>query len=162
VVGYDPSSLCVIHKEDLCPSSGDINRLMMMMMTQTQRWMYLRWSGVWMRTRRGGCGRGSRSRRRRHLRAAVITPTAHPNIVPINHPMRMRRIHAHNCAFGKILNVFKSSFNGSLSERKVRVRSVRNVQRVRTRKSSRWIIIIYLKKSRDGKQNTRLSQTSNE
>jgi hypothetical protein len=25
-------SLCVIHKEGLCPSSGDINRLMMMMM----------------------------------------------------------------------------------------------------------------------------------
>jgi hypothetical protein len=24
--------LCVIHKKDLCPSSGDINRLMMMMM----------------------------------------------------------------------------------------------------------------------------------
>jgi hypothetical protein len=25
VVGYGPFSLCVIHKEDLCPSSGDIN-----------------------------------------------------------------------------------------------------------------------------------------
>jgi hypothetical protein len=32
VVGYGPFSLWVIHKEDLCPSSGDINRLMMMMM----------------------------------------------------------------------------------------------------------------------------------
>jgi hypothetical protein len=32
VVGYGPFSLCVIHKEGLCPSSGDINRLMMMMM----------------------------------------------------------------------------------------------------------------------------------
>jgi hypothetical protein len=31
VVGYCPFSLCVIHKEGLCPSSGDINRLMMMM-----------------------------------------------------------------------------------------------------------------------------------
>jgi hypothetical protein len=30
VVVYDPFSLCVIHKEGLCPSSGDINRLMMM------------------------------------------------------------------------------------------------------------------------------------
>jgi hypothetical protein len=30
VVGYGLFSLCVIHKEDLCPSSGDINRLMMM------------------------------------------------------------------------------------------------------------------------------------
>jgi hypothetical protein len=30
-VGYGPFSLCVIHKEGLCPSSGDINRLMMMM-----------------------------------------------------------------------------------------------------------------------------------
>jgi hypothetical protein len=31
VVGYDPFSSCVIHKEGLCLSSGDINRLMMMM-----------------------------------------------------------------------------------------------------------------------------------
>jgi hypothetical protein len=31
VVGYySPFSLCVIHKEGLCPTSGDINRLMMM------------------------------------------------------------------------------------------------------------------------------------
>jgi hypothetical protein len=29
VVSYGPFSLCVIHKEGLCPSSGDINRLMM-------------------------------------------------------------------------------------------------------------------------------------
>jgi hypothetical protein len=28
---YSPFSLCVIHKEGLCPSSGGINRLMMMM-----------------------------------------------------------------------------------------------------------------------------------
>jgi hypothetical protein len=28
MVGYGPFSLCVIHKEGLCPSSGDINRLM--------------------------------------------------------------------------------------------------------------------------------------
>jgi hypothetical protein len=32
VVGYDPFSLCVIHKEGLCPSSGNINRPMMTMM----------------------------------------------------------------------------------------------------------------------------------
>jgi hypothetical protein len=32
VVGYGSFSLCVIHKEGLCPTSGDINRLMMMMM----------------------------------------------------------------------------------------------------------------------------------
>jgi hypothetical protein len=32
VVGYGPFSLFVIHKEGLCPSSADINRLMMMMM----------------------------------------------------------------------------------------------------------------------------------
>jgi hypothetical protein len=31
VVSYGPFSLYVIHKEGLCPSSGDINRLMMMM-----------------------------------------------------------------------------------------------------------------------------------
>jgi hypothetical protein len=29
--GYGPFFLCVIHKEGLCPISGDINRLMMMM-----------------------------------------------------------------------------------------------------------------------------------
>jgi hypothetical protein len=29
VVGYGLFSLCVIYKEGLCPSSGDINRLMM-------------------------------------------------------------------------------------------------------------------------------------
>jgi hypothetical protein len=28
VVGYGPVSLCVIYKEGLCPSSGDINRLL--------------------------------------------------------------------------------------------------------------------------------------
>jgi hypothetical protein len=32
VVGYGPFSLWVIHKEGLCFSSGDINRLMMMIM----------------------------------------------------------------------------------------------------------------------------------
>jgi hypothetical protein len=31
VVGYGPFSLCVIHKEYLCLSSGDISRLLMMM-----------------------------------------------------------------------------------------------------------------------------------
>jgi hypothetical protein len=30
VVGYGQFSLCVIHKEGLCPSSGGINGLMMM------------------------------------------------------------------------------------------------------------------------------------
>jgi hypothetical protein len=30
--GSGPFSLCVINKESLCPSSGDINRLMMMLM----------------------------------------------------------------------------------------------------------------------------------
>jgi hypothetical protein len=29
VVSYGPFSLFVIHKEGLCPSNGDINRLMM-------------------------------------------------------------------------------------------------------------------------------------
>jgi hypothetical protein len=32
VVGYGSFSLCVIHKKGLCHRSGDINRLMMMMM----------------------------------------------------------------------------------------------------------------------------------
>jgi hypothetical protein len=31
VVGYGPFSLCVIHKKGLCLSSGDINKLIMMM-----------------------------------------------------------------------------------------------------------------------------------
>jgi hypothetical protein len=30
VVGYGSFSFCVIHQEGLCPSSEDINRLMMM------------------------------------------------------------------------------------------------------------------------------------
>jgi hypothetical protein len=34
VVGYGPFSLCVIHKEDLYHSSGDIDRLMMIMAQQ--------------------------------------------------------------------------------------------------------------------------------
>jgi hypothetical protein len=34
VVGYGPFSLWVIHKEGLCPSSGDINWLMMMSISQ--------------------------------------------------------------------------------------------------------------------------------
>jgi hypothetical protein len=33
VVGYSPFSLCVIHKEGQCPSSGDINRLIMVMVS---------------------------------------------------------------------------------------------------------------------------------
>jgi hypothetical protein len=37
LVGYGPFSLCVIHKEGLCPSSGDINRLKMMMMMNDER-----------------------------------------------------------------------------------------------------------------------------
>jgi hypothetical protein len=35
VVGYGPFSLCVIYKECLFPSSGDINRLMMMISDTT-------------------------------------------------------------------------------------------------------------------------------
>jgi hypothetical protein len=34
-VGYGPFSLWVIHKEGLCPSSGDIHRLMMVMIVKT-------------------------------------------------------------------------------------------------------------------------------
>jgi hypothetical protein len=34
VVGYGRFSLWVIHKEGLCPSNGDINRLMVMMMNK--------------------------------------------------------------------------------------------------------------------------------
>jgi hypothetical protein len=32
MVGFSPFSLCVIHKEGLCPSSGDVNRLMMVIL----------------------------------------------------------------------------------------------------------------------------------
>jgi hypothetical protein len=38
VVGYGPFSLWLIHNEGLCPSSGDINRLMMMMMMKCIAW----------------------------------------------------------------------------------------------------------------------------
>jgi hypothetical protein len=34
VAVYGPFYFCVIHKESLCPSSGDINRLMMMLQLQ--------------------------------------------------------------------------------------------------------------------------------
>jgi hypothetical protein len=44
VVGYGPSSLCVIQKEDLCPRSGDSNKLMMMNLTMsikiTKNWIW--------------------------------------------------------------------------------------------------------------------------
>jgi hypothetical protein len=33
VLGYDPFFLCVIYQEGLCPSSADISRLMMMMIS---------------------------------------------------------------------------------------------------------------------------------
>jgi hypothetical protein len=39
VVGYGPFSLCVIHKEVLCPSNGDINGLMMMIIKLTNNRM---------------------------------------------------------------------------------------------------------------------------
>jgi hypothetical protein len=35
VAGYGPFCLCVVHKEGLSPCSGDINRLMMLMMMMT-------------------------------------------------------------------------------------------------------------------------------
>jgi hypothetical protein len=35
VVGNGPFSLCIIHKEGLCLRSGDVNRLMMMMMMKS-------------------------------------------------------------------------------------------------------------------------------
>jgi hypothetical protein len=34
MVGYGSFSLCVIHKEGMSPSSGDINRLMMIIVPQ--------------------------------------------------------------------------------------------------------------------------------
>jgi hypothetical protein len=45
-VGYGPFSLCVIHKEDLCPSSGDYIRLMMIITRCTIKhsWRGARWS----------------------------------------------------------------------------------------------------------------------
>jgi hypothetical protein len=42
VVGYGPFSLSIIHKEGLCLSSGDINRLMMMISRKTSEWMNLK------------------------------------------------------------------------------------------------------------------------
>jgi hypothetical protein len=41
VVGYGPLCLCVSHKEGLYPSSGDINRMMMMMMINFDIWKYI-------------------------------------------------------------------------------------------------------------------------
>jgi hypothetical protein len=43
VVGYGSFSLCVIHKDGLCPSSGYINRLMMMIKNRIKiRWVILK------------------------------------------------------------------------------------------------------------------------
>jgi hypothetical protein len=39
VVGYGSFSLCVIHKEGLCSSSGDINRLMMKVYIGTEKFV---------------------------------------------------------------------------------------------------------------------------
>jgi hypothetical protein len=50
-VGYDPFSLCVIHKEGLCPSSGDINRLMMIILISYKLCSDLsRYTVVWRTT----------------------------------------------------------------------------------------------------------------
>jgi hypothetical protein len=42
VVGYGPFSLCIIHKEGLCPRSGDINGLMMMMIANLSYCSYIK------------------------------------------------------------------------------------------------------------------------
>jgi hypothetical protein len=51
VVDYGPFSLCVIHEEGLCPSSGDINRQMMnqkgYMCVCIFVWMSFHLKGVW-------------------------------------------------------------------------------------------------------------------
>jgi hypothetical protein len=41
VMGYGPFFLCVIHMEDLCPNSGDINRPMIMMVMKL--YYYYQW-----------------------------------------------------------------------------------------------------------------------
>jgi hypothetical protein len=51
VMASGPFSLWVIHKEDLCYSSGDINRLIMMMMIMR--------SSMVERSARSACNRGS-------------------------------------------------------------------------------------------------------
>jgi hypothetical protein len=53
VVGYGPFSLWLIHKEGLCPSSRDINRLMMMMITFYYQYPFWKlfiynWDRFWM------------------------------------------------------------------------------------------------------------------
>jgi hypothetical protein len=40
MVCYGPFSLCLTYKEGLCPSSGDINRLMLMMMIHFSLTLY--------------------------------------------------------------------------------------------------------------------------
>jgi hypothetical protein len=46
VVGYGPFSLCVIHKEGLCPSSGDINILMIAPLADERNGIYHRISNA--------------------------------------------------------------------------------------------------------------------
>jgi hypothetical protein len=47
VEGYGPFFLCVIHKEGLCPSSGDINRLMMMIEHQNLYHLLQNYRAAW-------------------------------------------------------------------------------------------------------------------
>jgi hypothetical protein len=54
MVGYGTLSLCVTYKEGLCPSSGDINRLMMKKMKQKISNLFfkhanLRYFAMWYR-----------------------------------------------------------------------------------------------------------------
>jgi hypothetical protein len=49
VVGYGPISLCVIHKDGLCPSSGHIKRLIMINTIQKSRYsrLLIQWICKW-------------------------------------------------------------------------------------------------------------------
>jgi hypothetical protein len=40
VVAYGPFSLCVLHKEALCPSNGGINRLKMMKFLPNRHFLF--------------------------------------------------------------------------------------------------------------------------
>jgi hypothetical protein len=52
VLGRGPFSLCVIHKEGLCPSRGDINGLMMMTYLTLETYLLKRTWRKFMRPRR--------------------------------------------------------------------------------------------------------------
>jgi hypothetical protein len=90
VEGYGPFSLCVIHKESLCPSSGDINRLISVVLTRgSARPTAARRCPAW---RRSGCAAEARPSPPRSTapRTPPCLPTPHNTIMSHTHSSLIR------------------------------------------------------------------------